>query len=521
MKVITKQFLNENAFASYPLDANATYEPYSIEEASRINSLLLDLKISVPKQIANSVFIANIKVTNALVSMVLMGTKEALYYESQVPPTPEFTSTDYTAFNAVVLATVTATVSAARTEIPIALNAELPGVGGWVIFGPGVENECNWSFSGPASSTISSLALTRYDYGGVFSVAKKDFVETLDGDINIIGQNGIEVVTAQNNVLSIRFSGTSFDVKNNLNVYAGACGNRPESNTCTFTPIQTINNLAPAIDANAPNPVNEIVLVLDQPLYATLVDVNTANDNAGFAIGADTPIENFCENRLLLPPVDCLADQQPVADSSPKVPSLPPKLEIALEVQYLDSLNSVICELEQQHPNRPTVSVFKPTRPATLLGEAIGELHVDVTTGQWQVYSDAGPSLKLFGAANYNLTGSKDVVINGLTMKVSLGPLNVFDKQNQTKLKLTVDSADAPDWGGIYKRTYNGHYVHTENAKYYIKTFAFTNNWALYVNKTLTAGGELNANGFSTQLQNYTDDTGTAQFRTIALTGIE
>lgn len=519
MKIVTKQFLNENAFASYPLDSKATYEPYSLEDASRINSILLDLKITVPKHIANSVFIASIKITNSLVSMVLMGTKQALYYEEQLPPTPEYTSAEYTALNSVILATVVVEVNTAATQIPIAITGELPGVGGWVIFGPGVENESNWSFSGPASSTISSLAVTRYDYSGVFSVAKKDFVETLDGAINIIGQNGVEVVKAANNTLSIQFSGTPFDVKNNLSIYAGACGNRPESNTCTFTPIQTINNLKPSTNTAANPPVNEIVLVLDRPLYATLIDI-APNDSAGFSVGSDVAIESFCGNRLLLPPAECSSAAQGLSKAV-EVPSLPTGLELALELDYLGSVTSVVCKLEQQHPNRPTISIFKPSKNISLLGEAVIDLHVDTSTGQWQVYSDAGPSLKLFGSLNYNLTGYKEFLLNGLSSKISLGPLNIFDKLNKNKLKLTVDSAEIPEWSGVYKRVHNGQYVHMEYSNYSIKTFALNNNWALYVNKTLTAGGTLNTNGFSNQLQNYTDANGNAQFRNIALAGID
>lgn len=518
MNVITKQFLNENAFYSYPIDAKATYEPYGAEDASRINSLLLDLKISVPSQIANTVFVANIKVTNAIVSMVLMGVKEPIFYGKKLPPTPTYTSSEYATFSAVVLATVTAPLVSAQNQTPIPLTGELPGVGGWVIFGPGIQNECNWSFSGPASAALSSLAVTRYDYGGVFSVAKLGFIETLDGAVDLVGQNEIEVVPVGNNTLSIRFSGNPAEVQSNLALYRGECGNRPESNNCTYTPIQSISNISPSFSKT--DQVNEIVLVLDQPLYATLVDVAAPGDYAGFAVASDVPLEGFCGTRLLLPPAEC-SDSPQFAFFDGKTSSIIKHgTEVILEITYLDSIKSIVFSMQQQHPSRPNVSVFKPRETIQMLGEYLLELHFDLSANQWQIYSDSGPSLKLFGPLGYNLTGFREFLLNGLPIKASVGPLDIFQRLNHTQLKLTVDSTENPTWAGIYNKTGVNQYTHVEQPNSIIRTFAFNNAWALYVNKTLTAGGDLTENGFSTQLQNYENEQGVTKFRTLTLIGL-
>lgn len=520
MRIVTKEFLNENAFSNYPIDAKATYEPYKAEDVSRINSLLLDMRISIPSNIANTAFVAGIKVSESLVSMVVMGVKDSTNYAAKVPPQPPFSSSEYTAFSAVVLGTVTADRSVALTQTPISISGELPGVGGWVVFGPGIENTGSWSFSGPESSMISSLAVSRYDYGGVTTVARKGFQTTLDGNISLVGQNGIEVVEDTDNTLSIKFTGTVSEVKTSLSEYKGECGRRPETDTCTFNPIKSINNIKPEESSSG---VNEIVLVLDRPLYAKIVDVDLNGDGRGFEVSSDVPIESFCGTRLVIPPSECDPNGFPLTGQSTDSgsgASIPQGTQFMVEALYNDNVRWLIFNMHQQHPIRPSTSVFRAAEPGQLLGEFISELQIDTQSNQWQIYTDSGPSLHMFGPIGYNLTGSRDIVIGGIPGRVAVGPINILDKLGKNMLKVGVDSSDALEWTGIYRRKYYGHYVNTMTDKYVIKVLAHNNSWVLYDNNVLSAGGTFNQSGGSSQLQNYVDAAGNTLFRNITVVGV-
>lgn len=512
MKIVTKEFLNENAYSSYPIDSRATFEPYSKEDASAINSLLLDLKLTVPESVATTAFIANIKVTPALVSLVIMGSKETPYYEV-VPPLPNYSSDEYTAFNAVVLATVAVSRNIALNQIPVRLEGQLDGVGGWVVFGPGVQNTCNWSFSSPASSAISSSAITRYKYGGVRNVAKKSFAETLDGAISLTGQNGIEIVQKADNVLAIQFSGTTGDISNGLSEYMGLCGIRPETETCAFTPIRTVNNVKPELGSDK----KEIVLILDAPLYAERT--GTAAGRSTLLVSSDQSLESLCQPRLQIPEYECRA--APLSAQEESFTAITPGRKILLEAASAGISENAVFEMVQQHPNRVSVSVFKPvgTIP-TILGEQAVELHIDQKTMQWQVYGASGPSLRLYGPLEIGLSGHRMITVNDIPRRIAIGNLNILDNLNLNSLSVKVDSTEVPNWAGTYTRQYIGTYIRTDSSEHVLKLSPINSSWSVYYNNTLVAAGSLDSTGFGMQTQSYKDASGTSKTRTVTAVGV-
>lgn len=521
MRVVTKEFLNENSYISYPIDFRATYEPYSKEDASAINSILLDMKLTIPEDVATTAFIASIKVTPALVSLVIMGSKESPYYDVD-PPTPTYSSDEYTAFSAIVLATVTATKSTAIQQNPIKLESAIEGVGGWVVFGPGVQNNSSWSFNGSASSAIASSAITRYKYGGVKSFAKKGFEQTIDGVTFIAGQNGIEVVRSGANTLSIQFSGTTLDIKDELSEYKGLCGVRPETDTCTYNPIKTVNNILPKINIAGKN---EVVLVLDLPLYGGYRDISGPNGvnitNGGFTVTSDVPLESLCPRRLEIPEIDC-EDPPTTQTAQAVIPTVPFGAELVLEVATTTSSpQSYVFAMQQQHSTRKSVSVFKPNRLVNLLDENIFELHIDHLGMQWQAYTATGPSLKLYGPIEVNLNGHRAITVNGVEVRMAVGRLNILDRLNLNAVTVTVDSSqDIPAWAGIYQRQYIGYYVHSINKNYILKVSPFNNAWNISSNGAVITGGNFDNKGIAINVQNYKDVYGASKIRSVTAAGV-
>jgi hypothetical protein len=517
MRVVTKEFLNENSYLSYPIDFRATYEPYSKEDVSIINSVLLDMRLTIPDNLATTAFVASIKVTNVLVSMIIMGSKETPYYD--VPPEqPDYSSEEYDAFSAIVLATVTVSKTAALQQAPVKLEGNIEGVGGWVVFGPGVQHNGSWSFDGPTSSAIASSAISRYKYSGVKSLAKKEFEQTLTGPTFIIGENGIEVVRKENNTLSIQFAGTTLDVKDNLSEYKGECGIRPETDTCAFTPIRTINNITPKISAQGKN---EVVLILDLPLYGTLKDIRSPNGevvpNGGFSVTSDVPLESLCPKRLAIPDVDC-SDSNPVALAA-TIPTVPYNTKIVLEATSILAPESFIFRMYQQHPTRRNISIFIPEQIANILGESVRELHIDHDAKAWQAYTQNGPSLKLFGPLEVNLSGHKSVDINGIPTRLAVGRVNILDAFKFNNVVVSVNSEEVPEWAGTYVRDYLGHYSNLSSKKHTLRISPLNDSWSIYYNGAVIVGGAFDQKGISLSVQNYRDANNQSKVRAVTAVG--
>lgn len=521
MRIVTKEFLNDNSYLSYPIDFRATYEPYSKEDASAINSLLLDMKLTLPENVATTAFIASLKVTNALVSLIIMGSKDTPYYDDP-PTTPSYSSAEYDAFSAVVLATATVAKAVALRQTPVKLEGVIDGVGGWVVFGPGVQNNASWSFSGPASSAISSSALCKYKYEGVKSIAKAGFEQSIDGAVTFIGQNGIEVVKEGNNVVSIKFSGTADEIKNSLSNYKGECGIRPETDTCLLTPIKNINKVKPKKSTQG---LNEIVVIIDSPLYAELIDVSNYDgsviDKGGFAISSDVALESLCPPRLTIPDIESCKDPATPDAAQITSPTITFGSEILLEATSASSSDSYIFVMSQQHPTRKNVSVLKPLiRSVELLGETLYELHVDHSNMQWQAYTGNGPSLKLFGPVGVNLNGSRTITINGVETRVAIGRLNVLDRLNLNSVKISVDSSEIPDWTGTYTRSFIGVYSHSQNSDYSLQVSPFNNSWIIRFKGAVVAGGSFDSSGIGITVQNYKTDDGVSKVRSVTAAGV-
>lgn len=507
MKVVTREFLNDNAYRSYPIDTSATYEPYTDDgDVSTVNSLLLDMKLTIPVDIAAAVFVSNITVTPSLVTMTLMGVK--IHPLLDVPPATE-SNEYYDTLGAYVLGTVQVKKSTAVSGAPIPITPQVDGVSGLVVFGPGVQNNSTWSFGSPMSSLVSTQAITRYTYSGVKTLGKVGFDARLDGSINLVGGGGVEV-TAANNVVSLGFQGTFADIRNSLDLYRGECGGRPENGTCRFTPIKTVNYLSPYADTEGKR---KLVVILDKPMYAYL-------DGDILEVSSDLPIESFCKGRINIPDPECPVPTPgtPVGTNAaaPYTLSIPPGLSITLDVTGEAYSASMKFAYRQQHSSRPTTGVFAANQTERLLGEDINELHIDVALNEWQLYSQNTASLKFFGPVYSNFRGSKTVYVEGKPYVVKLGRTNTMDILGYSSIDLRVDGPDVYEESGAYVRASYGEYKYGD---YKILISTQPSTWSLYNGTKLLAAGPLSDDAVSTQIQNYSRADGSTAFKTYILVG--
>ena len=536
MRVVTRDFLNDNNYRKYPIDVQANYEPYTEADVSLINSILLDVKLTLPLGVANAAYVANVSVSNALVTMTIMGLRTNPLFDSNHPaPTANLVSEQYTEFGAVVLGLVTALRSEALAQTPIAITPQIAGVGGWVVFGQGVAVIANWSFSHPESALLAAETITNYDYSGVKTISKPTSSTKLHGAVTLTGKGGLEVARVGNtNVLDLKFKGIVAQVKTELARHRGLCGNRPETGTCNYQPIRTINSLSPVKN---PGGLNEIVIVINKPIYAghpsayEYDPVNSSYQTGGplfineFALGSCVTTESQCQNRndIPTPPeVDCSPTPSPLVKSSTVNNDLkiPENLELILEVVGAAGYTYLRLNYFRQHITRPSIAVFKVIGTSKyLLGESLDEVHLDLVANVWQAYSGQGPSLNIFGSIFFNYSGTKQLELNGENYTITLGSLNTLDDLNHTAVKVGSDEAVLPDWVGTYLRKSYGLYIHSTNSNYVLKVPAGFGTVGLYVAGEFIAGGPINDKGFLTYIQNYKTSQNKPQFRVITFQG--
>jgi hypothetical protein len=154
-----------------------------------------------------------------------------------------------------------------------------------------------------------------------------------------------------------------------------------------------------------------------------------------------------------------------------------------------------------------------------VLGDAAVELHVDQATMQWQVYTNSGPSLKLYGPLELGLNGHRTISVNDVPRRIAIGNLNVLDSLNFNSINIAVDSADIPEWVGTYTREYIGKYINSSKPNYVLRVAPINNSWSIYFNSSLVAAGSLDSFGFGLHTQKYQDSSGAVKVRTVTASG--
>lgn len=513
MRVVTRDFLNDNEYISYPFDGRATLEPYATKDPSIVNSLVTDMRLTLPRDVAACAFVANITVTKALVTMTIMGSRTHPF--SPNTPQASLSNEQYVVLGAFVLAKLQVKKTSGLPGSPVQVISDTPGVGGWVVFGSGILNEGLWSFSGPQASMVSDRCITRYDYGGVTTLGRKGYDNQISGNVTLIGQNGIEVVSDSEG-LAIQFSGTNLDIRQGLQSFSGQCGGRPESGTCLYSPIKTVNGLIPQ-GAN-----REVVVVLDKPMYATIENINT--DDEIVVVSSDLPLESFCKTRINIP--DGCNGTQPSPNLLGAAPTtstgvtFSPSTLITFEVSSGTTSVAGTFSYVQQHPTRPATAVLQASAPLLVFDEVLTYLHIDSALGEWQLYGLNGASMYAFGSLVNNLRGNKELQYNSVTYYMSIGPATVYDRMGVHSLQVSIDAPDEFEEEGTYVRYGYARYRHSLLPKYTLELRgASDDSWAMFNDGMLIAAGALSDGGVGTQVQNYTRPDGTSAIRVIAVSG--
>ncbi|NBT75276.1 MAG: hypothetical protein EBT15_04765 [Betaproteobacteria bacterium] len=193
-------------------------------------------------------------------------------------------------------ATAGQTICAVSVPQPItpyvnySVTALVPGVSGWVAFGPGTDTAFTGRYSTPKQTVIQPRNARPYRPLPIPTLGKIHLGTALQGVVNLVGSSPVtaqyETIEYENKTYpAIVFRLDAALVTGDYNplaLFLGPCGQRPESGTCPKTPIETINGVAPDCNGN-------INIVFDG-----FNDINFANCG-GADIVTDTSLKAVCD----------------------------------------------------------------------------------------------------------------------------------------------------------------------------------------------------------------------------------
>jgi hypothetical protein len=296
-----------NASRFHPLDESATL----LDDlgARPPLQIITDLKLLVPEDAGQYVYIGGLTVTPNIVTIIFM-------------------ASDSLTEDGNLVASISQRLPVSRF-FPCAISPQVDGAGGWISFGDIKDVSYKGRFTTPSQTLLSPLAARRYRVPPIPSVRALGGSE-LTGLVKLIGGNDIEVVkecrsipnhavpsyhedycggeegTIVRNVIVVRLKDKSgAAAKNVLDTYKGPCGKRPTTRTCgSPEPVEFIGATAPDCNGNITIRLQGCIDVLGVQQLVTL-DENGApvlsEEATGAILSCSTTVEDACIETLQLP----------------------------------------------------------------------------------------------------------------------------------------------------------------------------------------------------------------------------
>lgn len=272
MPIRNQNWYDLQASRRYPLDERST----GLDDSGQFihDDILVDCHIRFPATLGQYLFVQGITVSPNIVTVV---------------------------FGVATDLNDTAPVSAAAVSLPRNApqnvnHAVVPladGVAGWIVFGPGLDEEFVGRYSTPLQTLVAQRCARPYRPLPISSLGKLNVATSLTGIVTLSAQNPVTATfipkTAANalTVASTPVDSILFQLEgetqdfNPLKDFLGACGQRPESGTCPRPPIATINGISPDCNGN----INLVFAGVDAALFENC---------GGVAVTSDTGLADAC-----------------------------------------------------------------------------------------------------------------------------------------------------------------------------------------------------------------------------------
>lgn len=243
MPIRNNHWYNLNEQRYYPLDDTASAR--SDDGNLLPSSLIADLRLCWPASYGKYAFISAAAVTSGLVTILI----ESANTLANNPST------------SVLIAGITLPKSELIGGRTYALTAFKSGVGGFIVLGTNLDENYSGRFSSPAQSLLTPRAARPNRLPPVSSIKVEDAAVALSGLVKLTAVPPLQLVKETRvingveypNVVVFRLVEETQVVgatnESVLAVFAGSCGKRTGSKTCTDPqPVQFINGVAPDCD---------------------------------------------------------------------------------------------------------------------------------------------------------------------------------------------------------------------------------------------------------------------------------
>lgn len=241
MPIRNQNWYNLQSTRRYPLDDKTTGDDDN--GTPMRDDIIVDCHIRYPETFGQYLFIQGITVTPNIVTLVI-GAAETL-----------------SSTNCPTVAAITIDKPAA-IGVNEPVTAFVPGLSGWITFGPGIETNFVGRYSTPMQSFIGQRNARPYRPLPIPSLGKDTVAEYLQGVVNIVAESPVTATyypaytvpkfdpqTDETNSIAVQaivFSAVAPTAElNPQTFFLAPCSERPESGTCKKKPLERINGVAP------------------------------------------------------------------------------------------------------------------------------------------------------------------------------------------------------------------------------------------------------------------------------------
>lgn len=274
MPIRNLNWYNLQSTRRYPLDQSATGETSA--GVSLPNDILVDCHIRFDNALGQFAYIQAITVAPNVVSLLIGASDE----QNQAGKT-------------IAAVTVPRPITLHRHY---AVSALTSGVAGWVVFGPGVNDETfSARFETPAQTLLMPRCARPHRNLPIPSIKKIEVQNALAGVVNLEAVEPF-VLTYDKTNKRVVFSLNQYDASltfNPLSYFLPACTERPESGTCPKTPISTINGISPDC-------AGDIKIVFESSGLSGLM-AQAFSDCGGIDVTTDYGLKQACDGPPELP----------------------------------------------------------------------------------------------------------------------------------------------------------------------------------------------------------------------------
>lgn len=298
MAIRNQNWYDLQASRRYPLDERSTGEDDTGKALHE--DILVDCHIRFPETLGQYLFVQGITIAPQLVTVVFGAAAD---------------------LNDAAPVTVAAISLPRNTpqNVNHAITPLADGVAGWVVLGPGLDEEFTGRYSTPLQTLISPRCARPYRPLPIPSLGKLNLASSLQGIVTLSGQSPVtatyipatdaQALTVDGrpiNAIIFKLEG-EMQGFNPLKEFLGPCGQRPESGTCPKPPIATINGISPDCTGN-------INLVFDGFSTAVFADCG------GVDVISDTGLSEACaaqrDPRRRVPQDKCTPGTESIDDGT-------------------------------------------------------------------------------------------------------------------------------------------------------------------------------------------------------------